>query len=333
MLVACIAATPSLAQTSEDELTSYVRARAADADGAADIAAAGYAAALKQLPDDQLVAFRAYRQGVAAGDYALAARATAALVKGGAAPPDTAVFDVAVALAAGNRAAADAALARMKQGPLDFMAPVVAAWMAFDRGEDPIPLLDPIHGNALERRYAAENRALLLIAVGRTGEGLAALRPLLAPGRETEDLRIDAALLLASGRPQGYRGAGAARRRRARARGAARADRSAGPAEARATARRGCSSASPRRSSTRIWSRCRSCSRAPRCCSIPRTIARGSISPRRCRAAIRTGWRSPCWARVPADSPFARGAGGGQHRRAQACGALGGGARPCQDAG
>ncbi|MCW3836709.1 tetratricopeptide repeat protein [Sphingomonas canadensis] len=193
------AQTGSQAQASGDDLTAYVRARAADADGSADVAAIGYAAALDDIPGDQVIAYRAYRQGLAAGDYRLAARASAALTKAGIAPADTTIIDVAVALDARDALAAHAALKRMEGGPLDFMAPVIGAWMAFERGEDPFRLLDPDHGNALERRYAAEHRALLLIASGRADEGLAALRPLLTAGDDSGDLRIDAALLLAAG--------------------------------------------------------------------------------------------------------------------------------------
>jgi Flp pilus assembly protein TadD len=209
--VAAITATPALAQEkaggtppaaapaiSGEDLKAYVRARAADALGAADTAAAGYAIALADVPNDEMVALRAYRQGLAAGDYALASRASKTLVRAGIAPPDTAILDFAVALKARDEAGADAAVARMAKGPLEFMMPVLRGWLAFDRGQDPFAKIDAAAGGALGRRYALEHRALLLIATRRSESGLAALRGLIDGGvPDGEDLRIDGALLLA----------------------------------------------------------------------------------------------------------------------------------------
>lgn len=179
------------------DLTAYARARAADALGAADTAAAGYAIALADVPDDPGVALRAYRQGLAAGDYALATRGMDVLVKADVAPMDTAILAFANAIKARDQRGAEAALARMRKGPLDFMAPVLDAWLRHDRGEDALAALDVKGGSSLARRYASAHRALLLLASKRTAEGLVELRPLLGIVRSDEqDLRIDAVLVL-----------------------------------------------------------------------------------------------------------------------------------------
>ncbi|MEZ0244755.1 MAG: tetratricopeptide repeat protein, partial [Sphingomonas sp.] len=81
-------------------------------------------------------------------------------------------------------------------GPLDFMVPVLRAWLAFDRGEDPFPILDKRTNSALSRRFVLEHRALILIAMGRTQEGLDGVRRMLAAA-DNDDLRINAAVLLA----------------------------------------------------------------------------------------------------------------------------------------
>lgn len=205
LLAAAIAAAiPSLAPlpaSAQDSraISAYVRARAADAGGDADTAVAGYAAALADAPDDQLVAIRTYRQALTVGDLALAARAAAVLVDAGVAPPDTAILGFATALKAGDRAGVDKALRNMREGPLDFMAPVLSAWAALDRGEDALAALEGGPSSAIGRRYAMRHRALLLIAMGRADEGLAALHPMLSGGAEQDlDLRIDAATLLDS---------------------------------------------------------------------------------------------------------------------------------------
>ncbi|MES2445168.1 MAG: tetratricopeptide repeat protein [Pseudomonadota bacterium] len=192
--LALFAAPPALAQA--DDLTAYARARAAEADGASDIAAAGYAAALAKAPDDAIVAMRAYRQGLAVGDWALVDRAEKVVAKSGDGPIDTAIVRFAIALRAGDIAGANAALGRLEKGPLDFMVPVLGAWMALDRGDDPFPILDKSGTNPLARRYRAENRVMLLVALRRTDEALAELRPLLQGGGGNDDLRINVAMLL-----------------------------------------------------------------------------------------------------------------------------------------
>ena len=151
-------------------------------------------AALTRLPDDAIIAARAYRAGLAAGDWALIDRAEKILARSTDAPLDTAIVRFTIALKAGDRAGAAAALDRFRKGPLEFLVPVLGAWLALDRGEDPLAILDTSGKDPLARRYRAENRVMLLIALHRAGEAMNELRPLLGQG--TDDLRINAALLL-----------------------------------------------------------------------------------------------------------------------------------------
>ncbi|MBX3595119.1 tetratricopeptide repeat protein [Sphingomonas sp.] len=175
----------------------YVRARAAAANGEVAAAAVGYGAVLAQAPDDAVVAIRAYRNALAAGDMALARQAAAILVRADAAPADVALLQLADAVRTKDRAGADDALGRIGPGPLDFLAPVLRAWVTLDRGGDPLPLLDSAAPNPLGRHYVAEHRALLLIAMGRIDEGVAALRLAVAAEPGSIDLRWNAANLLA----------------------------------------------------------------------------------------------------------------------------------------
>lgn len=185
-----------LPQPAHADARAYVRARAAAADGAVDVAAAGYAAAMATAPDDEVIAIRAYRNALAAGDIALAQRAAAVLKRSDVAPADTAILDFAAALRARDLAAADDSLGRIGAGPLDFLAPVLRAWLAYDRGADPMPLLDKTSESGLSRRYIAEHRALLLIASNRTEDGVAALRAAVGADPGSIDLRWNAATLL-----------------------------------------------------------------------------------------------------------------------------------------
>lgn len=197
LILALAAALPAAAQKAPPpvDLRDYARTRAADAAGQASLAAAGYARALAAVPDDQVLAMRAYRQGLAAGDFALASRAAAILDRAGVAPPDTNLLAFAVALHAGDRAGAGKALDKLARAQLAFLVPVLRAWLARDAGQDPLPLLDAAHGDALAAPFADRQRALLLIASGKADQGLFAL----AAARnidQAQDPRIDAALAL-----------------------------------------------------------------------------------------------------------------------------------------
>jgi Flp pilus assembly protein TadD len=193
------AATPALADTGPGSLADYVNARAAEADGHVTNAAARYADALNSDPGNAVVAIRAYRAALEAGDYDLADRAAATLSQAGVAPADAALLALCNAIHAGDKRAANAAIDRIGAGPLDFMIPVLKAWQAFDGGAgDPIVPLTEATANPLGRRYSAENRALLLIATGKTADGVDAVRALLGPDQGSFDFRIDAAQLLAA---------------------------------------------------------------------------------------------------------------------------------------
>jgi tetratricopeptide (TPR) repeat protein len=177
---------------------AYVRARAAAEQGAVDVAAAGYAMAMAAAPDDEVIAIRAYRNALAAGDVPLAIRAAAVLKRSDVAPADVSILDFADALRRRDMNGADDSLGRIGAGPLDFLAPVLRAWLAFDRGADPMPLLDKASESGLSRRYIAEHRALLLIATNRTEDGVAALQAAVGADPGSLDLRWNAATLLSA---------------------------------------------------------------------------------------------------------------------------------------
>lgn len=195
---------PGVAQA---DAGAYVRARAAAAEGAVAAAAAGYGEVLTTAPDDAVVAIRAYRNAMATGDLVLARRAAAVLKGADVAPMDVAILDLSDAIRSGNRVAADDALGRIGAGPLDFLAPIVRAWLAQARGGDPIAILDNARDSGLGRRYIAEHRALLLVAGGRSDVGLAALRAAIGTDGNSFDLRWNGATVLAA---KGKRGDAAA---------------------------------------------------------------------------------------------------------------------------
>jgi tetratricopeptide (TPR) repeat protein len=180
-------------------LAAYVKARAADADGASDIAARGYAAALTADPGNEVIAIRAFREGLSIGDYALADRALGVLERSQVAPADTAIFRFAQRLAAKDMSGAGSAADAIAQGPLDFIGPVLRAWLALSSGTgDPAVELAAVDDNVIGRRYAAENAALIAIAQGRHADAAEQIQALLGNGHQASlDLRINAARLFA----------------------------------------------------------------------------------------------------------------------------------------
>lgn len=198
-VAACLASFP--VQAAVPDMLAYLRARAADGDGAADIAAAHYAIALAAAPGDRGVATHAYREAIAAGDIPLALRAATAL--GSAAPADADLLILANAVAAQDDMTAGATLSRITESRLRILAGPLEAWAALEHGGDPLPPLAVSRDDMVARRFAAEARSLVLIAQGNVAEGLASLRAMLGNGEASEELRIAAArLLIGAGRTE-----------------------------------------------------------------------------------------------------------------------------------
>lgn len=197
-LLAALAMEPALANTAPESLAAYVRGRAADGDGRNAQAAADFARALQAEPDNGVIAIRAYRAALDTGDTGLERRARAVLEKADVAPGDAALLALADALEAANEAGVRAAVARINGGPIDFLSPMVRAWLAL--GDDParaIALIDSVPPRSIGVLYARQSRALLLIAAGRAREATIALDTLLAGQDDATVLRWAAARLLA----------------------------------------------------------------------------------------------------------------------------------------
>ncbi|HEX5182851.1 MAG TPA: tetratricopeptide repeat protein [Allosphingosinicella sp.] len=199
-LLAGLSAPAFAAATDDDALLAYVRARAADVAGAPDEATSRYAAALTLSPGNDILAGRALAQAVAAGDEALALRAAREL-PAASLPPEAKILLAGDALKRRDWAAADAAIARLDGDDVfAFAAPILRAWVAVGSGRgDPIALLDSAKASAPGGLYAPEQKGLILLALGRAQEGIAALQPLIGDGGvHSARLRVAAAALLAA---------------------------------------------------------------------------------------------------------------------------------------
>ncbi|WP_157216945.1 tetratricopeptide repeat protein [Flavisphingomonas formosensis] len=206
LLLAAVLATPAAAARKDERsiIAEYVRARTADADGHAEKAAEGYATVMAMAPADTVVAVRAYRQALTAGDRKLALKAAQLLDSAGQLPPDGRLLLLSEAIAQGDWKAANSATDRIQREDIfGFLVPIVRAWIAFGgRQPDPMAQLSVRKPNALTLAYASEHRALLDLALGKTADGVAAVLAIDAAssddsGRSTR-LRLAAAAKLAA---------------------------------------------------------------------------------------------------------------------------------------
>lgn len=168
--------------------------------GTNDRAGARYAAALAAAPTDQAIATQAMRYGVTAGDWRLALEGARALERQNALPADARFLLAAEAFRAHDWRAARTQIDAIEQDQsLGFTVPVLRAWLAYGAHDgDPLAALSAAGANGPAAGYAAEHRALLLVALARPegqAEMLAAAR---SAGPRGMRLRIGAAGLFAS---------------------------------------------------------------------------------------------------------------------------------------
>jgi tetratricopeptide (TPR) repeat protein len=186
------------AREKRSALASYVQARLADSAGEPSNALAGYAAALTAEPDNVVVAFRTFRQAVAAGDKKVAVRAALQLEAAKALPSDARLLLFGERIGSGDIRGARAIVDRMEEeGNFAFAAPILRAWTGVTaRDADPMLALDNAQGNVLASSYAPEQRALLLIALKRWDEGAHVAKSLAASTGKPAPMRIAVASAL-----------------------------------------------------------------------------------------------------------------------------------------
>ena len=181
-------------------LNTYVQARIASSSGASRQASAGFAAALRGAPGNEIVASQALSHAVEAGDWPLAVRAARVLEAQNALLPDARFLLLADAVRGRDWAAARRQVEAIERDNLfAFSAPVLRAWLALGAGDDdPLAPLSAGDASGITASYAAEHRPLLLVAANRP-EGPAQLgEATAAPGPRGLRLRIAAAATLAA---------------------------------------------------------------------------------------------------------------------------------------
>jgi Tfp pilus assembly protein PilF len=198
---ALLAICPALALAGVPEpsaLGLYVRARVATGAGQPAQAAESYAAALTADPGRTIIAVRAYRIAVEAGDYDLALRSVRTIAAVEALPADAHLLLYIAALRERDWTRARTQLENVAQQPgIGFLAPMLGGWLELAT-RTPVVVNA---GKAVGQRpnaYAAENAALIALARGRNDDAVLAIRTLwtIDPYR-AGSLRLAAASLLA----------------------------------------------------------------------------------------------------------------------------------------
>jgi Flp pilus assembly protein TadD len=143
------------------------------------------------------------RQAVEAGDRALAVR-TARTIEPRRLPADGKLLLIVDAIASRDWVGARTRSAAIgADDPFSFLLPTLKAWIALGAHDgDPLAALATAQPDSLAASYTGEHRALLLLAMGKTDEGIAALRPLVGEGggRATRFAVIGAAALQRAGK-------------------------------------------------------------------------------------------------------------------------------------
>ncbi len=193
MLAAPAAASAPTAVSESGGARDYLAGRAAELLESPAEAARRYAAAMVAEPGNPTLAGRALSQAIAAGDRprALAAAERLDAVGKLSSEAQLLLFAEAVRGAKWNDAARRAA--ELRSDPLlGELAPLLEPWVEFGRrGRRGKPAQGKTEG--LATNFAAENRALLLLAGGRAKEGLAVLEPALTNNPRADRLRVIAA--------------------------------------------------------------------------------------------------------------------------------------------
>jgi len=184
---------PAIARTpARSALADYVRARVADSDGDSATALAGYHAALMATPNNVVLASRLFRQAIIQGDTRHTLETARKLDTQGRLPADARFLLIVDAINHHDDSLAKTHAARLEQESVfGFTGPILRAWLAF--GAHEATPLAQLNGPAVDPSFSSyydEHRCLLLLATGKTDEGVAMARSLIGSSGEGRAIRL-----------------------------------------------------------------------------------------------------------------------------------------------
>jgi tetratricopeptide (TPR) repeat protein len=185
-------------------LQIWVQARLAGTAGDDAGAAKLLAAVMTAAPDSLPIAQRSWRQAVSAGDRPLALRAAMALERLGTVGPDARILLFSEALRRGDWRSAGLQLDTIEQGEAyGFVVPTLRAWLRVaSHNGDPLAALDRRTSDGFSPRFADEHRGLVLLALKRKPEAIAAVLTLGTPNDRWVPLRLAVAARLVAMKDQ-----------------------------------------------------------------------------------------------------------------------------------
>lgn len=185
---------------------AYMRGRAAISQDKLGEAVRQFQTALQASEHDRILRQRTFGLALLSGDEKLSFELARALEKAGQSGFDTRLVLLAQAVQDKEwDRAVEIRNGLSKENQLLFALPVIDSWLALGRGkDDPLAPIAGVGGNALAESYAAEHRAFLLGATGRTDDAMAAFQPLITgeTGRATRIRLVAAAMLQRKGRKE-----------------------------------------------------------------------------------------------------------------------------------
>ncbi|MEH6661813.1 MAG: tetratricopeptide repeat protein [Parasphingorhabdus sp.] len=178
LLVAGQAASPALASRGDSAaaLNRFVEARLAESSDELQAASAIYGESLKEQPDNELLAGKAYVSAIETGNFDLAAKAVRVLQLRGKADPEMPLVLFASAFAQRDWNGADLATVELEAlKNFAFLQPYLEAWLETARGRDGTATLSGSKTNATTQYYLEENLILNSLANRQESDAISML--------------------------------------------------------------------------------------------------------------------------------------------------------------
>jgi tetratricopeptide (TPR) repeat protein len=178
LLVAGQAVSPAYANRGDGAaaLNRFVEARLAQSSDELHAAAAIYAESLKEQPDNELLARKAYVSAIEVGDFDLAVKSTRIMQLRGKGDPGMLLLLYASAFAQRDWNGADLAIVELEAlENFAFMHPFLEAWLATARGRDATAALSRAQTNGTAKYYLEEHLILNKLANRQESQALALL--------------------------------------------------------------------------------------------------------------------------------------------------------------
>ncbi|MEH6826495.1 tetratricopeptide repeat protein [Parasphingorhabdus sp.] len=178
LLVAGLAASPAQANRGDSAaaLNRFVEARLAESSDEPHAAATIYGESLKEQPDNEMLAGKAYVSAIEVGDFDLAVKAARIMLLRGKADPEMPLLLYASAFAQRDWNGADLAIVELEAlKNFAFLQPFLEAWLATARGRDATAALSQAQTSATAKYYLEEHLILNLLANRQESEALVLL--------------------------------------------------------------------------------------------------------------------------------------------------------------